>query len=102
MPWQRKMDYDEVRRLLREGLTLRAIADRLGVSKEGVSKGSKLLGIKNPRGRPRKVAYEQIFKLRAAGLTYDVIAARLGVSRSTVVKVLRAAGRTGRADRGKG
>ena len=89
MPWQRKVDYEEVRRLRRGRMTQQAIADRLGVSQAAICMILKLLGIRNPRRRPRKADYEQVLALRATGLTQAEIGRRIGLSQSRVADILK-------------
>ena len=98
MPPKRKLDYEEVRRLRQEGMTLQALAAQFGVSCSSIDRIVNLepAAVANPQGHPSKLAegaLEKIQKLRAAGLTFDAIGERLGVSRNTLSRTLRKAGR---------
>src|SRR5579871_6124932 len=99
MPWQRKIDYQEAEMLLRDGLALQAIADRLKVSTSAIRNISKRLGIFSPPGRRRKADYDLVLGLRASGLTHAEIAQRVGLSRSRVSYILRQNGHAGRRSR---
>jgi|SRR5579871_5382536 DNA-binding CsgD family transcriptional regulator len=102
MPWQRKIDYQEAEMLLRDGLALQAIADRLKVSTSAIRNISKLLGIFSPPGRRRKADYDLVLLLGAEGLTQLEIGRRVGLSQSRVCYILQQSGQTGRLGRAKG
>ena len=94
MPPTSRIDYEEVRRLRREGMTLRALAVRFGVSYTWISRIVNLQA-GTPPSRPRTLPegiLDKIEKLQAAGLTFQAIGERLGVNPARISKIARMAG----------
>mgnify|MGYP001695651163 FL=1 len=82
---------DEVARLYQDGLPIRTICERFGISKDVV------YGIRRRRGLPRRRAgmtdeqKAQAVELRARGVSAAAISRQFGVNVKTVLAYLRAA-----------
>jgi hypothetical protein len=84
---------EDIVRLHQEGLSVRQIADRLGVSKSAISLRMKALGLKS-RGKStsaewnsRKAEVEYLYHVRR--LSQEQIAAYYGVTQAVIYKVMK-------------
>jgi transcriptional regulator with XRE-family HTH domain len=94
MPPNSRIDYEEVRRSHREGVTMRTLAARFGVSYAWISRIVRLEA-GGPPSRPPALPegiVHKIQKLRAAGLTFQAIGERLDLNPTTISKIARSAG----------
>lgn len=92
---RKKINYNEVIRLRKMGLTVKQVMDRLDISKASVKRISRKMGYnktKNKIGRPQKVSPKTILDLHSEGKSIPSICKELNISRTTAYDSLNKLG----------